>query len=69
MLVLDFHVEIIWPGENLVAEGAVLVFIAHVIYLVDHGPDHRILVKDDLCNEMLIGQICRAQVEMSWLAN
>ena len=59
---LDSHV---WVAcEELVAEGAVFVGFAHPVGLVDDGADGGVFVLEDGGDEMLVGEVVVAEVEV-----
>ncbi len=62
----DLDVEVVWAGQHLVLEGPELGLGADIIDLINHGPDLGVLVEDDLCDEVLVGDIVFSEVEMCW---
>lgn len=62
----DLDVEVVGPGQDFVLECPELGLGADVVDLVDDGLDLRVLVEDNLCDEVLVGQIVVPEVEMGW---
>ena len=61
---LDLHVRV--AGEELVAEGAVFVRLADVVGLVDDGADGGVFVEDDGGDEVFVGEVFVAEVQVGW---
>ena len=59
---LDVHVRV--AGEEFVAEGAVLVCLADFVRLVDNGADGGVLVEDDGGDEVFVGEVFVAEVQV-----
>ena len=68
LVLAHLDVEVVGPGEDLVAERAELGLGAHVRGLVDHRPDVRVLVHQHLRNHPLVGHVVLPQVEVRHVA-
>ena len=63
----DFDVEIGNAGEELVGEGAEGVRGADHVGFVDYGPDGGVFIKENGGQEVSMGEVGVAQVEVCWL--
>ena len=61
---LDVHVRV--AGQELVAEGAVLVLFADFVDFVDDGADGGVLVQEDGGDEVFVREVLVAQVQVGW---
>lgn len=64
----DLDEQVVGPGKDLVGEDAELVLRADVARLVDDGPEVRVLVQDDLGDDLLVRQVLLAEVEVGDVA-
>ena len=67
-LLVDLDVEVVFADEDFVLEGAEGVFAADVVEFVDDGFHHGILVGEDGGDEVLVGPVALAQVEVGDVA-
>lgn len=65
----DLDVHVVRPGQDLVLEGAVDVFGADVVDLVDDGADERVLVDYYLGDDFFVGGEAVAEVEVGDVAD
>lgn len=66
VVLLDLDVEVIRAGEDLVAEGAELGLGADVVDLVDDRLEAGDLVKDDVRDDLFVGEVLVSQVQVDW---
>ena len=66
VLLVDFDVQVRVAGEELVAEGAVGVSVADPVGLVDDGADGGVLVEEDGGDEVFVGEVLVAEVQVGW---
>lgn len=66
VLLVDLDVKVWVAGEELVAEGAVFVLLAHFVRFVDHGADGGVFVEQDGGEEVFVGEVLVAEVEVGW---
>lgn len=50
----DFDVHVVGTGEDFVFEGAILAFLTNVVDFVDDGSYSRVLIYQDLADEVLV---------------
>lgn len=62
----DLDVEVVDAGEELIAEGAEFGLVADVVDFVDYGADGGVLVHEDFGDEVLVGEVGFADVEVGW---
>ena len=60
----DFNIHIVRSGEDFVLKSAILVLVSHVVNLIDHGFDHRIFVEEDLGDQVFVGYVRLAEVQV-----
>ena len=58
----DLDEQVIWPGQDFVAEGAELAFCANVVDFVDDGANVWVLVENDLANDLLVRKVLASDV-------
>lgn len=61
---MDLDVQVRVAGEELIAEGAVLVCLANVVGLVDDGADGGVLVVEDGGDEVFVREELVAEVQV-----
>ena len=61
---MNGHVKVVQAGEDFIRKGAEFGFRADVFYFVDHRSDAVVLVEKNLADQMAVGQILCAQVDM-----
>jgi hypothetical protein len=65
----DFDVQIIRAPEDFVGKSSELVLRANVVDLVNDSLDVRVLVKEDLGDDVFVGQVLISDIEMSCLVS
>lgn len=65
-LLVDLDIEVRIAGQELVAEGAVFVALAHFVGFVDYCADGRVLVQEDGRDQVLVGEVGGPQVQVGW---
>lgn len=68
VLLVDLDVQVRVAGEELVAEGAVGVPVADFVGFVDDGADGGVLVEEDGGDEVFVGEVLVAEVQVGWRA-
>lgn len=63
------NVQIIRTPEDFVGKSSELVLRANVVDLVDDGLDVRVLVKEDLGDDVFVGQVLISDIEMGCLVS
>lgn len=58
--------QVIWAGEDLVGEGAELVFSTNVVGLVDDGADVWVFVENDLGNDVSVREILPTNIQVCY---
>ena len=66
VLLVDLDVQVRVAGEELVAEGAVGVPVADFVGFVDDGADGGVLVEEDGGDEVFVGEVLVAEVQVGW---
>lgn len=73
IVLLDLDVHILGSAENLVGKCSELRVAADIVHLVDNGANLGVLVEDDLCDDLLIGEVLFLEVEVrcegQWLVS
>jgi hypothetical protein len=59
---LDVHV--VWSSKNLILESAVLALLTNIVDLVDYGSDSRVLVNQNLANDVLVRHVLITKIQM-----
>lgn len=64
ILFFDLDVHVVRAGEHLVPEGTELVLLADVVCFVDDGADGWVFVHEHGGDEVFVGEVLVAEVEM-----
>ena len=67
-LLVDFDVEVVFAHEHLVLERTESVLAPNIVYLVDDSLHHGVLVSENGCDQVLVGPVALAQVEVGNMA-
>jgi hypothetical protein len=65
----DFDIQIIRTPEDFVGKSSELVLRTNVVDFVDDSLDVRVLVKEDLGDDIFVGQVLISDIEMSCLVS
>ena len=67
-LLVYFDVEVVFADEHLVLKRTESVLAPDIVYLVDDGLHHGVLVGENGCDQVLVGPVALAQVEVGDMA-
>lgn len=66
VVLTDYDIEVVGSSENLVREGTEFGRVADISRLVDDGADGRVLVAENLSNNLLVGEELVTEVKVGW---
>jgi hypothetical protein len=66
ILLAELDVHVVGSCQDLVFKGAVGVFFADGVELVDDSADGGVLVREDGRDDVFVGEVVVAEVEVGW---